>query len=300
MTTGETSAACPRPAERKRSGGAGIYYHFDYVGTPRCYRWLNTNPLPKIWEQMNLADDYAANRVWIVNVGDLKPMELPIEFFLRMAWNPKAMPKEKIAAFTRAWAEREFGTEHAAEIADIVAKYAKYNAWRKPELLEPGTFSLVNHQEAERVLAAWQDITAQAEKINGQLPAAARDAFYQLVLYPTKASATVVNLYVETARNRLYARQQRASANDHAKRARELFQQDKDLADAYHQVAGGKWNHMMSQPRIGYTTWQNPATNIMPALTESQPAPGAALGVAVEGSEAAWPGAAGTADAPRV
>ena len=288
----------PTSAERKRSGGAGIYYHFDYVGTPRCYRWLNTNPLPKVWEQMNMADDYAANRVWIVNVGDLKPMELPIEFFLRMAWNPKAMPKEKIAAFTRAWAEREFGTEHATEIADIVAKYAKYNAWRKPELLEPGTFSLVNHQEAERVLAAWLAITAQAEKINGQLPAATRDAFYQLVLYPTKASATVVNLYVETARNRLYSRQQRASANDHAQRARELFQQDKELAEAYHQVAGGKWNHMMSQPRIGYTIWQNPAINIMPALAESQPAPGAALGVAVEGSEAAWPGAAGTPELP--
>ncbi|MEO5714477.1 MAG: glycosyl hydrolase 115 family protein [Luteolibacter sp.] len=279
----------PTLAERKRSGGAGIYYHFDYVGSPRSYKWLNTNPLPKIWEQMNMANDYDANRVWIVNVGDLKPMELPIEFFLRMAWNPKAMPKEKIADFTRMWAEREFGKVHAADIADVVSKYAKYNAWRKPELLEPATFSLVNFQEAERVLAAWKAITGQAEKINGQLPPASRDAFYQLVLYPTKASATVAELYVETGMNRLYAAQKRASTNDHANRVRELFKQDKDLSDAYHQIAGGKWNHMMDQTRIGYTTWKDPKTNIMPELTEVIPAPVASLGVSIDGSESAWP-----------
>ena len=104
----------PTPAERARSGGAGVYYHFDYVGSPRSYKWTNTNPLPKIWEQMNLAAEYDATRVWVVNVGDLKPMELPIEFFLRMAWDPKAMPKEKIAEWTRRWAAREFGPAHAA------------------------------------------------------------------------------------------------------------------------------------------------------------------------------------------
>ncbi|MES2923318.1 MAG: glycosyl hydrolase 115 family protein [Verrucomicrobiota bacterium] len=288
----------PTPAERKRSGGAGIYYHFDYVGSPRSYKWLNTNSLPKVWEQMNMANDYEANRVWIVNVGDLKPMELPIEFFLRMAWNPKAMPKEKIADFTRSWAEREFGKEHSAEIADIFSKYAKYNAWRKPELLEPTTFSLTNYHEAERVLADWQAITAQAEKINAQLSPESRDAFYQLVLYPTKASATVAELYVETGRNRLYAAQGRASANDHAKRVRELFKQDKDLSDAYHQVADGKWNHMMAQTRIGYTSWKDPQTNIMPDLTEVSLVAGASLGVAVEGSESAWPGGAGTPKLP--
>lgn len=129
----------PTEEERKRAGGAGIYYHFDYVGGPRSYKWINTNPLPKIWEQMSLASEYGANRVWIVNVGDLKPMELPIEFFLRMAWNPKGISKDGIAGFTRRWAEREFGPEHADEIADIVSRYAKFNAWRKPELLSPVT-----------------------------------------------------------------------------------------------------------------------------------------------------------------
>src|SRR5690606_37591666 len=80
----------PAANERNRSGGAGVYYHFDYVGTPRSYRWINTVPLAKIWQQMSLAWQYQADRIWIVNVGDLKPMELPTDFFLRMAWNPDA------------------------------------------------------------------------------------------------------------------------------------------------------------------------------------------------------------------
>jgi hypothetical protein len=99
-------------------------------------------PLPKIWEQMNLAHEYGANQIWIANVGDLKPLEIPLEFFLRMGWNPGAVSKDKIADYQLRWAQREFGPQHAAEIADIVAKYAKYNAWRKPEVLRSDTYSL--------------------------------------------------------------------------------------------------------------------------------------------------------------
>lgn len=79
----------PTAEERDRIGGAGVYYHFDYVGGPRSYKWLNTVPIPKIWEQMHLAWRYGADRIWIVNVGDLKPLEFPMEFFLRLAWNPE-------------------------------------------------------------------------------------------------------------------------------------------------------------------------------------------------------------------
>src|SRR6266481_4092975 len=94
----------PTPEERKRSGGAGVYYHFDYVGDPRSYKWLNTIPIAKVWEQMNLAYHYGTDRIWIVNVGDLKPMELPIEFFLRFAWEPDRWPKEKISEYAHLWA----------------------------------------------------------------------------------------------------------------------------------------------------------------------------------------------------
>jgi len=270
----------PTPEERKRSGGAGIYYHFDYVGGPRNYKWLNTNPIAKVWEQMNLSYEYDARRIWIVNVGDLKPMEFPVEYFLSLAWNPRRWPHDKIAEFGRLWAEREFGSTYAADIADIVAKYTKYNGRRKPELLEPGTFSLENYGEAESVLAEWHALTERAEHIYQALPDNAKDAFFELVLHPAKACAQVNELYIAAAKNRLYASQGRASANDYAARVRELFQADADLSAAYnHTLANGKWDHMMDQTHIGYTGWQEPRVNAMPAVTEIQVGETAKMGV---------------------
>ena len=269
----------PTAEERKRGGGAGIYYHFDYVGGPRNYKWLNTNPIAKVWEQMNLAYEYDARRIWIVNVGDLKPMEFPIEYFLSLAWNPQRWPHDKIAEFGRLWAEREFGPAYAADIADIVAKYTKYNGRRKPELLEPSTFSLED-EEADTVLADWQALTERAERIYGRLPDNAKDAFFELVLFPVKACAQVNALYIAAARNSLYASQGRASANDYAARVRELFQADADWSATYnHTLANGKWDHMMDHTHIGYTGWQEPRVNAMPAVTEIQVGEAAKMGV---------------------
>jgi hypothetical protein len=282
----------PTPEERKRPGGAGIYYHFDYVGGPRNYKWIDTNPIPKVWEQMNLALEYGADRIWIVNVGDLKPMEFPIDFFLNFARDPKRWPKEKIGEFTRQWAEREFGSAHAAEIADIVSKTLKYNGRRKPELLEPATYGVTDYQEADRAVADYKEIIARAEKISTALPENARDAFFQLVTHPAKAAALVTELYVTAAKNRLYAAQGRASANDMAAQTRALFQADIDLTAYYnHTMANGKWNHMMDQTHIGYTYWQEPPRNTMPAVKEIELPAQAAMGVAIEGSAAAWPAA---------
>jgi hypothetical protein len=281
----------PTAEERKRSGGAGIYYHFDYVGDPRSYKWLNTIPIPKVWEQMNLAYHYGANRIWIVNVGDLKPMEFPIEFFLTLAWHPEEWPRERIPEYSRMWARREFGPKYAAEIADLVGQYTKFNGRRKPELLEPDTFSLVDYQEAEKVLDEWQAITRRAERIYNSLPENERDAFFQLVLYPVKASAQVAELYIAVGKSHLYASQGRASTNDLAAKARGLFQADADLSAEYnHTLAHRKWNHMMDQPRIGYTGWHDPTENIMPEVKVVEVPVPAALGVALEGSVSAWPG----------
>ncbi|HUZ05747.1 MAG TPA: glycosyl hydrolase 115 family protein, partial [Acidobacteriaceae bacterium] len=102
----------PTPEERKRSGGAGIYYHFDYVGDPRSYKWLNTYSITKAWEQMHLAHVYGANRIWIVNVGDLKPLEFPMEFFLTYARNPDRWNQDNLQEYTQDWATREFGPQH--------------------------------------------------------------------------------------------------------------------------------------------------------------------------------------------
>jgi hypothetical protein len=281
----------PTPAESYRSGGAGIYYHFDYVGGPRNYKWLNTIPLPKIREQMNLAYHHDAVRIWIVNVGDLKPMEIPIEFFLTFARDPERWPQNSLNDYLRLWATREFGPEHAVTIADLVAKYSKYNGRRKPELLEPDTFSLVNYDEADRVVADWQELRQRAEWISGQLPRAMRDAFFELVLHPITACDIVNELYIAAAKNRLYARQGRAGANDYASKTRALFRADAQLTDYFHhQLAGGKWDKMMSQTHIGYTGWQEPPVNIMPVVRELDLPSKPALGVALDGSTDAWPG----------
>jgi hypothetical protein len=279
----------PTPDERERVGGAGIYYHFDYVGGPRSYRWINTVSIAKIWEQMNLAYQYEANKIWIVNVGDLKPMEYPIEFFLNMAWNPEAWPKERIPEFARLWAEREFGKENAQEIADIMTGYTRHNLRRKPELQEANIYSQLNYDEANRVTQEIKSYADRAEKIYAKIPAAQRDAFYQLVLFPAKASATITELYDAQAKNHLYAQQTRATTNEYAEKVRELFAADAALETEYHQLNGGKWNHFMSQPHIGYSHWNNPPEDTLPVIHVYEPHGSAEMGIAVEGIASAWP-----------
>jgi hypothetical protein len=223
-----------------------------------------------------------------------------MEFFLSMAWNPAVWPKERLSNFTQQWAAREFGAAYAPRIADVMARYTKFNGRCKPELLAPDTFSLVNYQEADRILSDWKTLTAEAESINQQLPANERDAFFEQALYPVKACEIVNELYVDVARNHLYAAQGRASVNDYATQARALFAADADLSSYYnHTLAGGKWDHMMDQTHIGYTSWQQPNRNIMPVVKEIEIPTNAGMGVSVEGSASAWPGASDEALLPQ-
>ena len=280
----------PSATDRKRKGGSGIYFHMDMNGGPFSYKWINSNPLPKIWEQMNLASEYGATQLWIGNVGDLKPLEVPIEFFLRMAWNPRAMTRDSIARYQRLWAEREFGPKQASAIADVVAKYAKYNGWRKPELLKPGTFSILHHREAERVSEAWNEVLAQAESIRAELRLDQQAAFYEVALHTIRACANLNDMYIAAARNALYAQQGRASANLEAARVRELFSKDQQFSDYFNKtLMNGKWDHMMDQTHIGYSSWMSPIVNIMPAVTEIDVPNTSDIGIAVDGSDYAWP-----------
>jgi GH35 family endo-1,4-beta-xylanase len=288
----------PQPGAQ-RAGGYGVYYHFDYVGGPRNYKWLNTTQIERTWEQMQLAWAHGVDRIWVVNVGDLKPMELPISLFLDLAWNPDALPLQRLKNYPQAWATEQFGPQHAAEIGDLLSRYTRYNARRKPELLTPDTYSLLHEREAERVLAEWDTLAADTLRIGAELPASHRDAWVQLVEYPVLASANLNALYIATARNRLYASQGRASANAQAAEARRLFARDAELQRVYeHDIAGGKWVHMMSQARIGYTHWQQPERNVLPALAEVDVRAGAAMGVAIEGDARTWPRPAEYANLP--
>ncbi len=273
----------PSKEDLKRSGGAGMYYHVDYVGGPRSYRWLNVTPLTKIREQMNYAYRYGIDRLWILNTGDLKPMEVPIEFFLTFAWDPDAISAEQIQSYTRACAARDFGEEYADEIAYLISKYTKYNAWRKPECTGTNTFSVSSYREAEFVLAAWNDLVKRSETLRKKLPADAQDAYYQLVHHPVKACANLVEMYIAAGRNALYREQGRSAANYFADLTELCFKDDKAYNNYYNtKIANGKWAHMMDQTHIGYTSWDAPRADTQPRVSRITPVEGAAMGVAVE------------------
>lgn len=278
----------PTAEERHRRGGAGVYYHFDYHGGPRSYQWINTSPIPKVWDQLSLAKQYGADRIWIVNVGHLnKGSEFPLEFFMSLAWNTARWTNERLDEFTQLWAAREFGPEPAREIAQLISTYTKFNGRRKPELLEPKTYSLENYREFETVVADYAALARRAQKVSDHLAPERRDAFYGFVLYPIKACAELNALYLAAAQNARYAQQGRASANDFAARTRALFTSQTNLVDHYNRIyAGGKWNHFMDEPFIGYTSWNPPGSNNLNALklTEVLLPEAAAMGVAVEGA----------------
>jgi hypothetical protein len=253
----------PDPAAPKRAGGYGVYYHFDYVGGPRNYKWLNTNQIEKVWQQMDLAYESGADRLWIINVGDIKPVEYPLSFFMDMAWNPQAMTPEALQAYPAKWAGQQFGQAHAAEIGEILTRYSQYNARKKPELITADVFNINSLSEMELDYGV---LAQQAQTVGMSLPANERDAYFQLVKYPAVASANLYSLYYNTALNHLAATDGSPRANLLADTVEKRFQTDKDLAAQYNGLAGGKWNHMMDQTHIGYDNWQQPETQVMPKL----------------------------------
>jgi hypothetical protein len=278
----------PNARERQRSGGAGVYYHFDYHGGPRSYQWINTSPIPKVWDQMSLAKQYGADRVWIVNVGHFnKSGEFPLEFFMRFAWDTSRWTHENLDDYTRQWAAREFGETFANEIAQLIINYTKFNGRRKPELLDADTYSLLHYREYETVVADYRTLAARAQNVFDQLPAAKRDAFYGLVQFPIKACAQLHALYFAAGRNAVHATQGRASTNDFAAETRSLFRAQMELMDHFNRsFAGGKWEHAMDQAYLGYTSWRPPQRNSLDAvqLKEIEVPEAAAMGVAAEGS----------------
>ena len=291
----------PTPEERTRSGGAGIYYHFDYHGGPTDYRWVNTSPIARIWDQMSLAKQYGADRIWIVNVGKFKNLEFAIDYFLNLGWNSNRWTNDTMHEYTRLWATREFGPAHADEIADIMILYTRFNGRRKPERLATNTYSVANYNEAETVAHEYNALASSAEALSRLLPRDQQDAFYELVLFPVKACANLNEMYVAGAKNELYAQQGRVSANDFADLARKDYATDAQLMKHYNtEFAGGKWNHFQDDVHIGYTTWAEPRTASMAQvhLTSVPIMDHSALGVAIENSTSAWPGGKGEPTLP--
>jgi hypothetical protein len=280
----------PKLTDKPRTGGYGIYYHFDYVGDPRNYKWLNTNNIARTWEQMHLAKEYGADKIWVVNVGDLKPMEYPISFFLDYAWDTKAWTADNINTYAEHWAAQQFGNKYTTEIGDMLTNYSDYNSRRKPELISPDTYSLTNYREAETITADYNALAKKAKKIYGLIPAEYKDAYYQLVLFPIEACANLNELHVTTGRNRLYAAQGRALTRQLADSVKTLFDRDAALSHYYNTVlGGGKWDHMADQTHISYTYWQQPEKDVLPDVKTIALPAAPAMGVAIEGTEEWWP-----------
>lgn len=258
----------PRLDEKPRKGGYGIYYHFDYVGDPRNYKWINTNNIARVYEQMHLAWEYNARQIWIVNVGDIKPMEFPISFFLDYAWDPERYTPENLMSYYTNWAAGQFGEANAADIGAVLRNYSQLAARRKPELTDAKTYSIVNYNESEAVVNEYKALLHKAEEINNGLPQNYKDAYYQLVLHPIQANANLHEMYRAVALNQLYAAAKDKKANEYADTVKELFKKDSLISVRYNKnTANGKWNHFMDQVHIGYTSWNDPKVNIMPAVT---------------------------------
>ncbi len=248
-------------------GGFGMYYHFDYVGGPRNYKWINVSQIQRIWEQMNLTYSHGVDRIWVVNVGDLKPMEYPISFFLDMAWDPTRFNAQNLFEHTEDWCAEQFGEEYANEATRIIKLYTKYNHRVTPELLNAKTFSLENYNEFEQVRDDYRDLTLDALRLYNLIPNKYKDAFDQLVLFPTNASSNLYEMYYAVAKNHQLAEENDVYANHWAEVVKECYERDSLLTVHYNQqIAGGKWNHTMDQIRIGYTYWQEPRQRKMPEV----------------------------------
>ena len=280
----------PVPGTPSRAGGYGMYYHFDFVGGPRNYKWVNTVSIPRVWEQMNLAYRHGVDRIWIVNVGDLKPMELPISFFMDYAWDPDKWPAERLQEYTQLWAEQQFGAEYSREIASILREYTRFNSRRKPEMLGPDVYSLAHYREAESIVDDYNHLAEKAGIIASLIPPEYKDSYYELVHHPVLACANLNELHVTVAKNRLYAAQGRAATNNLVEKAESLFMRDAEISHYYNKIlAEGKWNHMMDQTHISYTYWQQPDKDVMPDVITIDLPETPDMGVSVEGTAEWWP-----------
>ena len=253
------------PRERQRRGGAGVYYHASYWGAPRDYLWLCSTPPALIAEEMTKAFDYGADKVWMLNVGDLKPAELDIEFFLRLAWNPPAWNGTNTYDLLAQPLARDFGQASAPELASILAEYYRLNFLRKPEHLAFPTNRLFTAAEVAQRLAAWQKLSLRVDAAETNLPPAARDAFFELMAYPVKAAAAMNEKCLAGS----------PAAADEIHRLTAIYN---------NQIAGGKWRNMMSDNPRGQL---NVAAGVSPAVEPGVPPGGKPPGSA---EAAAQPG----------
>lgn len=274
--------------ERRRSGGAGIYYHASYWGRPHDYLWLGTTHPALIHEQMERAYVFEARDLWVLNVGDIKAIEYSTQQFLDLAFDARLFELNPRQHLLR-WSQTQFGSQHAGEIADVLWRYYGLAFERRPEFMgwsqtEPSTAVRFTDYiqrgdgfEARRRLAAYQKLIDDAERLGGLTPAARRDAYFQLVLYPVRAAAQLNQRILNLDLAQLYSRQGRASVNEYVARARTAHAGLVEDARRYNEeIAGGKWRGMMDIAPRRLPVFAEPA---YPSIDVP---PGAGCGAALE------------------
>ena len=254
--------------ERRRKGGWGIYYHVDYVGAPRNSKWINITQTQQMFEQLSLVYDFGIERLWILNVGDLKPMEYPIQLFMDMAWSPKRYTQQTVTDHTRRFFASVLGDMAAEEAAAIYNQNCQYMARVTPEMLDAKTYN-VETGEWRRVADDYQRLETRALRLYLDIPESQRDFYRQLVLFPVQAMANLYDMYYAQAMNSYLAAKGDPDANEWAAKVSQCFRRDSLLCLGYNlDIAGGKWNGMMIQKHIGYTNWNdNFPKDLLPKTT---------------------------------
>lgn len=280
----------PTESERERAGGSGIYYHLSYWGRPHDYLWLSSVPPGLIKQEMTKAYDAGARECWVVNVGDIKPTEKEMEFFLDLAWDIEAVRSEPVSGWLSEWAAREFGDSHAEEIAEILAEYYRLSQARKPEhmgwsTVYPNTqpdepaFSVVHAgDEARRRVDAFTHLVDRAEAVHDALSSERRPSFYELVLYQVRCGAAMTEKFLHAARSRRYAGQGRVAADRYADLAEQAHERIGTETRYYNEdLLDGKWSGMMSERPRDLPVFDEPNT------ARITPNDGTTLGIVPEG-----------------
>lgn len=280
------------PIEQKRSGGSGVYYHIAYLGNPHEYTWLSTTNPALIYQEMKKAYDYKADRVWMVNVGDIKPAEYNTSFFLDLAWDVDMVNYNNVYSHMDNWYQQYFGKELGKECADLMYEFYQINFVRKPEFMgwgeeysstrwkeriEDTDFSFTNYKETERRLSKFKELSAKASALKAKIPKSHQPAFFQLVYYPVKGAHYMNHKLLLAHKNRWYAKLGHASTNDLVTSLKAYHDSTRFLTHKYENLLGGKWKEMMSEVQSGGATFA-----FMPPYEEITLPQKAGLGIIVE------------------
>ena len=248
--------------EQRRTGRSGVYYHVSYLGVPHSYLWFSTTPPSLMYEELRKAYDTTADRLWLVNCGDLKGSEMQVSLFLDMAWDIGRFTADNVVTYPARWLAGIFGEAYYDRLEAMTREHLRLAFPRKPEYMGWGyhwnrfdhnceqltdtDFSFTNYDEAQRRLEAYRKLGARAEALLHEIGDEARPAFYQLVYYPLRGAELMNRMTLGGQRNRWYARQGRAATNAVRDEVQRCYDSLQVITRGYNSLLGGKWNHMMS------------------------------------------------------